>query len=232
MTICGAPPAGLPGRVHCAAHDLRRAAAIRRLSSTMWARRTCNRAKPHPHQANPPTSATRSGRTVRRSSRLPVGVHDDFVTATSQIPIRCCLQTLLVPQQWPEPRGHRPRPVDHLRHRHAAARRQHRCGQRGRCVQRVHDTVAAQPVTAISFEERRWPAAPARRNGRAAVRTSGPGRGPRVCSRASGVGCIVSQRTYIATHSMRSASVALRRSLSGLANGELLRRRCRIALPQ
>ena len=45
-------------------------------------------------------------------------------------------------------RGHRPRPVDHLRHRHAAAWRQHRCGQQGRRIQRVHDTAAAQPVSA------------------------------------------------------------------------------------
>ena len=44
-------------------------------------------------------------------------------------------------------RGHRPRPVDHLRHRHAAAWRQHRCGQQGRRLQRVHDTAAAQTVS-------------------------------------------------------------------------------------
>ena len=45
-------------------------------------------------------------------------------------------------------RGHRPRPVDHLPHRHAATWRQHRCGQHSRRIQRVHDATAAQPVSA------------------------------------------------------------------------------------
>ena len=44
-------------------------------------------------------------------------------------------------------RGHRSRPVDHLRHRDAAAWRQHRGGQQGRRLQRVHDTAAAQPIS-------------------------------------------------------------------------------------
>ena len=39
-------------------------------------------------------------------------------------------------------RGHRSRSVDHLRHRHPATWRQHRCGQQGRRIQRVHDTAA------------------------------------------------------------------------------------------
>jgi two-component system NtrC family sensor kinase len=38
--------------------------------------------------------------------------------------------------------------VDHLRHRHAAAWRQHRCGQQSRRLQRVHDPAAAQRVVA------------------------------------------------------------------------------------
>ena len=46
-------------------------------------------------------------------------------------------------------RGHRPRPVDHLRHRHAAAWRQHRGGQQGRRIQRIHDTAATRPVSAM-----------------------------------------------------------------------------------
>ena len=45
-------------------------------------------------------------------------------------------------------RGHRPWPVDQLRHRHAAAWRQHRRRQQGRRIQRVHDPPAAQPVIA------------------------------------------------------------------------------------
>ena len=43
-------------------------------------------------------------------------------------------------------RRHRPGPVDLLRHRHAAAWRQHRRGQQGGRIQRVHDTAAAQAV--------------------------------------------------------------------------------------
>ena len=53
-----------------------------------------------------------------------------------------------------------------------------------------------------------------------------------VCSRARNAGCIISQRSYIAMHSVRSLSVALRRSLNGLANGEPLRCRRGIGLPQ
>ena len=43
-------------------------------------------------------------------------------------------------------RRHWPGSVDHLRHRHAAAWRQHRRGQQGGRIQRVHDTAATQPV--------------------------------------------------------------------------------------
>jgi two-component system, NtrC family, sensor kinase len=38
--------------------------------------------------------------------------------------------------------------LDHLRHRHTAAWRRHRCGQQRRRLQRVHDTAAAQPLSA------------------------------------------------------------------------------------
>ena len=68
-------------------------------------------------------------------------------------------------------RGYRPGPVDQLRHCDAAAWRQHRGGQQGRRIQRVHDTPAAQPVNVPVAEaaERRTNPHPGRpRNGGAA----------------------------------------------------------------